>query len=393
MKTNVQHTYVRASSIMRFILFFTTVLLLTFLMHWVIYRQMRFAFQIPPNVLWFKFTMLFLAIWYLGSVILTRSVPSSFSELNLKFASYWLGFAVYLFLFGVAVEILTGLGLIIHLPKLLNTSFTLFRQSVSSIGIVVAILISLWAIFVARGDFVIKQKEFHLTNLSPELSGTKIILVSDIHSGSVNRVSFVKRVVHAINARKPDIVLIPGDLADGDPFRLIDKLAPFENVNSTYGVFWSFGNHEFYTGIETVKQALSSKNVTLLQNNWKLIADGKLVIAGVNDPTDREFGGKGMLIEEAIPDTISVPVLLLAHQPLLVEKVFEKGVSLMVCGHTHGGQTWPANYIVDRVWKYPRGAFEIGKGLLYVSVGVGTWGPPMRLSQPPEIIEITLRKK
>lgn len=378
---------------MRFFLFFSTVLLFTFLMHYFIYRQFRFAFALSPEHLWFKIIFVFLALWYLLSVIIGRRYPSEITELNLKFASYWLGFSFYFFIFGLLAELIVGLSSLLNLPKTLSFSFSLFRQLVFICSLILAGTISIFAIQIAKKDFIIRTIEVPIRHLSPDLDSTKVVLISDLHIGAVNREKFVQRLVSTINSRSPDLVVIPGDIADGDPYRLKEKLSYLKNLQTKYGVFWSLGNHEYYTGLQTVQDALNGANLTLLQNNYSPIADGKLILAGVNDPTDRIFGGEGIQLDQAIPNSVSAPIILLSHQPLYVKQAFEKGVSLMVCGHTHGGQTWPANLIVDSVWEYPRGLFQFANGVLYVSVGVGTWGPPMRLTQPPEIVEFILRQK
>ncbi|MCX7834572.1 MAG: metallophosphoesterase [bacterium] len=378
---------------MRFLLFFLTVLLFTFLMHWIVYRQFRFAWNISPDQLWLKIVFLCLSLWYLLSVIIGRRFPNEFTDFNLRLASYWLGFAVYFFLFGILAEILYGLSNIIHLHRFLSIPTATIRQVFAGGGLLVAILISLFAIRVAKGDFVVRTFEVPLNNLSPDLDQTKIVLISDLHIGSVNRQAFAKKVVDAINQRNPSLVLIPGDLADGDPYQLKEKLSPLKQIRSKYGVFWTLGNHEYYTGLQTVQQAMAETHFQLLNNRWQAIADGKLIIAGVNDPTDQTFGGEGIRLDKALNGTYDVPIILLSHQPLYVKEAFEKGVSIMVSGHTHGGQTWPANFIVDGVWEFPRGPYRFTNGFLYVSVGIGTWGPPMRLTQPPELVEIILRSK
>lgn len=84
-------------------------------------------------------------------------------------------------------------------------------------------------------------------------------------------------------------------------------------------------------------------------------------------------------------------MVLLSHSPLQVKQAENAGVGLMLSGHTHGGQIWPFGLLVKQYYPYLNGRYQIGKMSLIVSRGTGLWGPQMRLWQPGEIIEVTLR--
>jgi predicted MPP superfamily phosphohydrolase len=85
------------------------------------------------------------------------------------------------------------------------------------------------------------------------------------------------------------------------------------------------------------------------------------------------------------------PSILLYHQPIHFEKAASAGVGLQLSGHTHGGQLYPIILISRMIYPRTPGLHQIGESKLYVSRGAGTWGPPMRLGSPPEIVLITLR--
>ena len=67
------------------------------------------------------------------------------------------------------------------------------------------------------------------------------------------------------------------------------------------------------------------------------------------------------------------------------------GVNLMLSGHTHAGQIWPFNFLVRLKYPMLAGRYEVDGMTLIVGRGTGTWGPPMRLWRPGEILRITLR--
>jgi uncharacterized protein len=84
------------------------------------------------------------------------------------------------------------------------------------------------------------------------------------------------------------------------------------------------------------------------------------------------------------------PVILMDHQPFRLEVAEAAGVDLQLSGHTHHGQFWPINYITDRIYELSYGYKQKGATHYYVSGGVGTWGPPIRLVAWPEIVNIRL---
>jgi hypothetical protein len=83
------------------------------------------------------------------------------------------------------------------------------------------------------------------------------------------------------------------------------------------------------------------------------------------------------------------PSILLAHRPVNLSIAEEEGISLQVSGHTHGGQIWPWNLVVLRVYgRFASGLSRLGKLQVYTSNGVGTWGPPLRVGTKSEIVLI-----
>ena len=84
------------------------------------------------------------------------------------------------------------------------------------------------------------------------------------------------------------------------------------------------------------------------------------------------------------------PIVLLDHQPYHLELAERAGVDFQISGHTHHGQLWPFGYITQKIFEVSRGYKQKGNSHFYVSTGFGTWGPPVRLGNRPEILEFTL---
>ena len=78
------------------------------------------------------------------------------------------------------------------------------------------------------------------------------------------------------------------------------------------------------------------------------------------------------------------------HQPANLKEASSEGIDLQLSGHTHDGQLWPLNYIVESMYELAWGYTKIAHTHFYVSNGVGTWGPPVRIGNRPEIVQIQL---
>lgn len=226
-----------------------------------------------------------------------------------------------------------------------------------------------------------------LPNLPDVWRGRVTALVSDLHLGHVRNIGFMRRVVGLLNQLQPDLVLIAGDMYDGTVAN-IDALAqPWTKLGARLGAFFVTGNHEEFTSRAKYLQAVANAGVRVLQNE-KVDLEG-LQIVGVHyrDTVDpRRF--------RAILQNASIererPSVLLIHAPHRLAIAEEAGVSLQVCGHTHGGQFPPSSWIASHVYgPYVHGLNSFGKMLVFTSFGAGTWGPPLRVGTHPEIVLLT----
>jgi uncharacterized protein len=229
-----------------------------------------------------------------------------------------------------------------------------------------------------------------LDHLPPQWRGRTAALVSDLHLGHIRNYGFVSRVVRRIAALRPDIVLIAGDLYDGTAGDFERLALPWKELVSAnaaaQGVYCIGGNHEeFYAHTEYLP-ALLRTGVRVLDNE-KVEVDG-LQIAGVHyrDATRPEH--YRAVLRSLRLDRTRASILML-HAPVRLAISEEEGVSLQLSGHTHGGQFFPWNLVVKRVWgKFAHGLQRLGNMQVFTTYGAGTWGPPLRVGTRPEIVLI-----
>ncbi len=233
-----------------------------------------------------------------------------------------------------------------------------------------------------------------LARLPQSMDGFTIAQITDVHVGFTVARSFVQSMVDRVNALKPDLIAITGDLVDGDVVSLRDAVAPLAELSAPHGVFFVTGNHEYYAGADQWVAELKRLGIRVLENERVSIGQDKdsFDLAGVHDYQSDRFGAGPDLARALDGRDSSRELVLLAHQPRQVFESQEHGVGLQISGHTHGGQIWPWHYIVKAQQKgLLAGLSRHGDTQLYISRGTGYWGPPVRVGAPAEISKVILR--
>jgi predicted MPP superfamily phosphohydrolase len=243
------------------------------------------------------------------------------------------------------------------------------------------------------------RREVTLDRLDPALDGVTIAAISDVHLGPINDRPFLADVVARVNAEHPDLVAIVGDLVDGSVERLGAAAAPLRDLAAP--AYFVTGNHEYFSGAADWCDFLPTLGVRVLRN--ERVPVGRLGappgsptfdLAGIDDRTAARahLPGHAPDLDAALAGRDPKrPVVLLSHQPVLVDQAARHDVDLQISGHTHGGQFLPLGYVVLLDQPVLAGLTRVGRTWLYVTRGVGFWGPPVRVGAPPEITLLVLR--
>lgn len=209
----------------------------------------------------------------------------------------------------------------------------------------------------------------------------RIVQITDLHLGDSSSLAHTKKVIAAVNAQKPDLVVSTGDLFDG----YLELMAPFvdalRELQAPLGKFAVSGNHEVYAGLDQANSLTELSGFTLLRNANQAI-NAHLTIAGVEDPASPLKPDE----PAALQTLSSFPfLLLLKHRPAFDPASLGK-FDLQLSGHTHGGQIVPFHFLTKIAYRAKPGLSSFAPGQsLYLSRGTGTWGPQLRLLAPPEI--------
>lgn len=252
-----------------------------------------------------------------------------------------------------------------------------------------------WGASVGNYRVRVDRVTLPLRGVTSELEAIRVAHVTDLHIGPLLPAERLRKFVERINGVRADIIVITGDIFDFDPEYVEAGARELGRLDARLGVFAVLGNHDVYTGAELIADALArSTAIRLLRDSWEVVEVGSssLVIAGLDDRgegwTERESDHEALdrLVEQIPAD---LPCLLLAHRPSYFAHAARRGVSLMLAGHTHGGQIavpLALNHNPSRVIsKHTRGRFERDSTTMYVNRGLGMAGLPLRINCPREI--------
>lgn len=332
-----------------------------------------------------------LALSYLLGRLGKSILPESIRILITYLGSYWLAAFVYLLLGFAFLDIIRivlrffGLQLtdIIHQPVL----------GICIMGILALILVyGTWN----ANNPVVTSYEISISKDGGQVEELQAVMVSDLHLGEMNTRNDLSKMVERINALKPDIVLIPGDIIDEDvgPYARNDMAGVFGQLQTKYGVYAVPGNHDHYgRQIDEAVNYLEKGGIRVLQDSYLKVADS-FYIVGRDDAghaqQDPQFKRRSLAdIKAGVDD--SKPVILLDHQPIGLAEAQSQGIDLQVSGHTHHGQIYPGKLITARIYELDWGHLQKGNFNLIVSSGYGTWGPPIRIGNKPEIVAIKIK--
>jgi len=239
--------------------------------------------------------------------------------------------------------------------------------------------------------------------LHPDLCGFRIVHITDIHAGPFISFESIAKTISMANALKPDLIVLTGDYVNNNPAYVDGCVRILNDLKANAGVFGVYGNHDYYTGIESVRKGFSKTHISMLSHsrNAGKGLEGLLNIIGVDDPvsgwaTDARFKDLRTVFGLCEPNQFN---LLLSHRPGIFKTCKDRKIQLTLAGHTHGGQViipgvGERGFSLARFFvTYTHGLYKSDKDSevrMYVSRGIGTIIAPTRIFCKPEIVEFTL---
>ena len=341
---------------------------------------MPFVERHVPRKVFIGLGVILWAIFFFGRVIghgRTGVLAGTLEFLGMN----WIGCLFLTFIPLFAIDLVTLFGFL--MPRI--------SSRLRGWALLVGAGLSMIALFQGLRPPVVEKYEVKLAGLPSAMEGKVLVALSDMHLGSQFGERWLAARVAQVEALRPDLVVLLGDIFEGHGPPENQLIVTLKQLSAPLGIWAVPGNHEFHGGGNmSLFEEVSFK---LLRNSWAEVKPG-LVLAGVDDLTARRRNGQsGDPILQALSDRPPGAAILLSHTPWEAERAAKAGVELMLCGHTHGGQIWPFDYLVRSRYPLLEGRYEVDNMTVIVCRGTGTWGPRMRFWRPSEILRVTLRAK
>ena len=335
-----------------------------------IYNQRK---KLIPKQLYIKlakilgiYLFIFLFFWYSSSFLYS--------------IIYIIGFS-YL---GFFINVLMGCGIYKLIKKYKNISLNFSKIII----FIIPFIITIYSLINAQ--IMVFQEE---TLIYPQYNNTiKILHLTDMHLGAIYQKGTVENIIKIIEDKKPDVVVITGDLSDGSLKVESEWLEPFNKIPDSIPILYITGNHENLYGKKEIINEVNKIRKIKHIGNTVLNIKGVLFIGVDYEYKDIKTRAKLLLDSIELKDN-KIPTVLLYHIPKITPKDLNKiGIFLMLSGHTHGGQIFPFTILS---WLYNTcfsGLYNYNNSnYVYVSTGIGTALTPMRIFSSKMVALITIK--
>ncbi|KAF1086623.1 putative metallophosphoesterase [Sporotomaculum syntrophicum] len=382
----------------RILAFSIIILLYGLLTYWIGLRMWqlvgRFIPYLPIALFWLMFWLI--AFSFFAGHLSKKYLAPGISRWLILLGDYWLAFMFYCLIVLAILELFLLAGQ--RLAFLPRGSYDQFPAAlVLGLGVLLTVLVIFsYGWWNARHPQV-THYDISIPKSAGQLKQLHVVAVSDLHLGIIVDNYRLAELVAMVNDLKPDIILLPGDIVDGDPLPYIEQnmAETWRRLKSRYGIYAVLGNHEYIGGQSaTIINRLEQTGIKVLRDAVVLV-EGSFYLVGREDVYSSFFNGNERKTLASIMAGIDrdpkKPAIVLDHQPVHLDEPWEQEVDLQISGHTHRGQLAPLSLITEHIFEVDYGYLCKGQLQIIVSSGFGTWGPPIRVGNRPEILDILIK--
>ena len=328
-----------------------------------------------------------LAAGYPVAETLSHGTGDGWTAAAIRLGYYALPLLLYFIMTVIGADLLLGVLVLSGVLSRDKVRSRPFKRARLAAYLAVPVLTVLGGAF-NHGTLRVKTYRVDVPRRSSAVGALTVVFMADLHFRGLTTDRFLDDLVAKVNAQKPDLVLIGGDILEGD--RGDEDTGRYERafrrMISTYGTFGAPGNHERFArsgGAGFLERA----GIRLLQDEIVSV-DRAVALAGRRDSRSRTRRPVADLLASAPGD---LPVILMAHRPTDFDEAARSGVAVQLSGHTHHGQLFPVNLVTSRQYPLSWGHVERGGTHFFVTSGVQGWGPPVRTVGASEILVLRIR--
>lgn len=328
-------------------------------------------------------------IVYLIGFFFWADLPQAILRPITLIGTFWMVFIGYL------AALLLIYDLIVFLNKKARKRFDSWLQTrkIKSAYFVLSLFVVLGAMAYGNYRFdhpVVNELDLEIDKKVDGLDSLKVVMVSDVHVGTMIDKDQLGMYVDKIMEQKPDVIVMVGDIIDYDLPPLVEQRMDeeFRRLKAPYGVYASTGNHEYRLNAEEKIAWLNEKaGLTVLRDSAVKIADSFYLVGREDDecPNRKELSRILTAVDK------SLPVIVLNHEPKFLKEESDENVDVALYGHTHNGQLFPYNVVINWVYEVGHGYKKKDNTHVYVSSGLGLAGPQFRIGTISEIVVLNLK--
>ena len=327
---------------------------------------------------------------YIGARFLNRYISAPANRWMIHVGSYWMAAMIYFLMIFLIVD---AHRFLLRSVSLEWPGWIISDSGIKSLGLTMLLIVMTLLVIgsINARHPRVTSYQLHIPVESDRREEMTIALVSDIHLGTIIRTSHLSKLVNKLNLIDPEIILFAGDIIDENVNHFIDENMDewFLKLDPPLGKYAVLGNHEYFGGhTDKIVHHLETSNIKVLRDEVILV-DNLFYLAGREDlVSSRYTGQKRRSVKQIIEQTDDdqKPIILMDHQPKSWDEAITNKVWLQLSGHTHSGQFFPFGLITKKLFPEDWGIKEHNGHYLVVSSGYGTWGPPVRLGNYPEIV-------
>ena len=374
-----------------FIVFFA---LYTLINSYVFIRGWQALSYVPFLRPLFVLAFLVFSFSYIFVKIFAEKLPAYIHDPLLWLGSFWFAFLLYFVLFLFLIDLTRLADNFFHFLSASLRDPSPLTKLYTGIIVCSTVLLIVIAGFINRSNFKIKTLELNLPKKESILNELNVVMFSDLHLSPINNEKFLGNIIDKVNSLNPDIVLLPGDIVDDNAaiLRRNNIGGSFRKLNPKYGVIACTGNHEFINNADSAVKFMEEFRIKVLRDS-ALNIDNAFYVIGREDMSGNNFSGKRRktLSNLLTTESENLPRILLDHTPVQLNDAVKNNIDLQLSGHTHNGQMFPLNFITKMVYDVSWGYLKKELTQFYVSSGVGTWGPPVKIASDAEIVNIKIK--
>lgn len=374
-----------------FLIFFFVYVSLNFYVFIRGWQSLAFAPFVKP---YYLVLFLFISLSYLIAKFFVSYLPPFLYDVLMWIGSFWFVYMFYFVLTILFVDILRLVDSFTYIfPEFVRSNYDT-AKFITAIAMIVLVSIPIFIGHLNTKNIKARELNLSISKRESLLTELNVAFLADLHLSIINDEIFLEKVVDKVNALKPDIILFGGDIVDDKAWILDRKnIGPsLRKLKSKYGIYTCTGNHEYINGVQSSVNWIKRFGIEVIQDDVIKIGNSFYLI-GREDRSINQFSNRRRKsLNEILHQTEKrLPTILLDHQPLNLEEAANYGIDIQLSGHTHHGQIFPANLITNLVYELSWGYLKKGNTHYYVTSGVGTWGPPVRIGSATDIIKLNIK--